>query len=266
MYCHECGTEIMPGHKFCPNCGTRLIEGTGAGNGAQAVPSKGVDQLEAAKRQVDVLSRAAGNAIHGKVSQVFLADKGTPGQTQSGTQPVGVADNRVMFLALDAAVMAVATFCPWVGSYFGQAKSLPGLVMNGMSTMSSLSQYSEYAYEYGGGSAYEAVMGFMLLIALVAAFGWGATMYYAWKDMSKDYRGERSDGNGAMTLAMTALIAKVLVWLGVFAIKSKLENDYFDLSYIGESAVYTTGWVWVSLAIGAAGVYLRKVQDKMPAK
>lgn len=260
MYCHECGTEVRPEHKFCPNCGTSLARSTEPSGNGYAPKQEGA-KLTEVKRQAEVLSRAVGGAVHGKVSQVFQVDKSDLGQTKSSTQLTGTVDNRVMLLIIDAAAMAAVTFCPWVGSYFGEAKSLPSLFLDGFSSMSRLGQYSEYAYEYGGGPMYEAIMGFMAIVAVVAAFGWVATMYYAWKDMSRDYRGEQSDGNGSITLAVTAAVTKVLVWLGVFVVKSKLENDYFDLSYIGESAIYTTGWVLASFAIGIAGVYLRKSKN-----
>lgn len=268
MFCHQCGAEVQQESKFCPYCGAKLMH-INAQDDSRSVQEYRVDtpagqaaeasQAESVAKQAELLGRAVGKAVHDKASQAFQATKDASTSMKAAT---GVAtsgnDNRALLLALDIAGMAVVTFFPWIGSYLTEAKSLPGLVMDGLSAMSNVSNYSDYAYEYNAGSAYEAIMGFMTIVSIVAAVGWGATMYFTWKDASKDYKGEPSDGNGAVTLAATAVLAQIIVWLGVSAVKQKLQEGYFDLSFLGDNLVYATGWVWVALAIGVAGAFLRK--------
>ena len=229
MFCHQCGAEVLPESKFCPFCGAKLMRidtlgegGSGRGTRVDMPAGQAVEapQAESVAKQAELLGRAVGNAVHDRASQVLQATKDA---STSMKAPASVTasgnDNRALLLALDVAGMVVVTFFPWIGSYLTEAKSLPGLVMDGLSAMSNVSNYSDYAYEYNAGSAYEAIMGFMTIVSIVAAVGWGATMYFTWKDVSKDYKGEPSDGNGAVTLAATAVLAQIIVWLGVSAVK-----------------------------------------------
>ena len=135
---------------------------------------------------------------------------------------------------------------------------MPALAKEGINYISSLSQYSSYASQYGADQLYQSAISVLVLVSLVAGIGWLSSLVCLYCDVKHDLRGERSSGGGSKTVAGVAIIVQALVWIGVAYLKSSLANDYFDVSYALNGVVETTIWVWLALAVGIAGYFLRQ--------
>jgi len=240
-YCYKCGAKLRDGAKFCQSCGARLEGGPGdvSSNISDAVANVATSA-----------SKVSGAVLDGVKNQG--ARIGLEGVSSVSTMPLVI---------VDAALLVVVTFLPWVSSYYAEAGSglsLPALAKEGINYISALSQHSTYAYRYGADQLYQSAIGVLVLVSLVAGIGWLSSLASLYYDVKHDLRGERSSGGGSKTVAGLAVIVQALVWIGVAYLKSSLANDYFDVSYALSGVVETTIWVWLSLVAGIVGYFLRQ--------
>ena len=231
-FCYNCGAALRDEARFCTKCGARQDRN------ADAVPST--------------------TPPDDKVSKSILDKNGQAGQAGPG---VSQSVSTTPLVAVDAVLFVLVTFLPWVSSYYAEAgsgMSLPGLAMEGWHYISTLSRYSEYAYEYGAEELYKKALGILIFVALAAGIGWLNCMAGLYYDVKHDLKGEQSNGSGAKAVAWVAVIVQAVVWAGVAYLKSTLANDYFDVSYALDGVIETTTWVWLSFAVGVGGYLLRQ--------
>ncbi len=241
-FCYKCGAELRSGAKFCQECGARL-EG-----GSDDVSNAISDAVSTVASSASKVSEAVLDSVKNNAARIGLENT----SSSASTMPL---------VALDAALGVVVTFLPWVSSYYaetGSGMSLPRLAKEGMRYISTISQYSSYAHQYGADQLYQSALGVLVLVSLVAGIGWLSSLVGLYYDAKHDLRGERSSGGGSRTVAGVAVVVQGLVWIGVAYLKSSLANDYFDVSYALDGVVETTMWVWVSFAAGVAGHFLRQ--------
>lgn len=240
-YCYNCGTELRDGAKFCHNCGAKQDRGT---SDVSTAISGAISSVASSAGKV---SRAVASSVKNQVEQ--------PGSAVASSSPT------LPLVAVDFGLFAAVTFFPWVSSYYAEAGSglsLPGLAREGIHYISTISQYSSYAYQYGADELYKNAIGILVLISLAAGIGWFCSLVRLYYDAKHDLKGERSSGSGSMTVAILAASVQVLVWIGVAYLKSSLANEYFDISYALNGVIETTMWVWLSFAGGIAGYFMRQ--------
>lgn len=240
-YCYKCGAELRNGAKFCQECGAKQDGDTGEVSTAIS------DAVSSVASSAEKVSKAV---VSSAKSQVAQSSSGAA--ANASTMPL---------VAVDAALFAIVTFLPWVTSYYaetGSGLSLPRLAKEGMRYISTLSEYSKYAYEYGADEMYRSALGVLVFVALVAGIGWLSCIVSLYYDAKHDLKGEQSSGGGSKSVAAVAAIVQGLVWIGVAYLKSSLQNDFFDVSYALDGVVETTMWVWVAFAAGVAGHFFRR--------
>lgn len=240
-YCYNCGAKLRDGAKFCHKCGARQNEGTGD------TPSVVTDVISNVTNLVGKGSRAVASGVQNQVEKTDSV--------------AALPTSTLPLVVLDAALFVLVTFLPWVSSYYasaGSGLSLPRLAREGMHYISTASQYSTYAYQYGADELYKGAVGLLIFVSLVAGIGWLSCLVSLYYDAKHDLKGERSSGSGSMTVAALAAIVQALVWIGVACLKRSLANEYFDVSYALNGVVETTVWVWLSLVAGIAGHFLRQ--------
>lgn len=258
MFCPMCGHELRGDAKFCPNCGTSL-----AGRGVRR--SAGDDSsASSVSKAITAVNKAASDTLPPKGAAPSAdGHPSEPNTPPAASVPSGQA---MVYLGLDVVMFILVTFVPWVGSYFtsrGQALSLPSLALEGLNLISEASKYSSTAKQWGVGNAYGNMLASMFFVVAAAAIGWFVVVRRLWQDARCDLKYQEAAGRGGRDLVVLAIVVQALVWIGEAGAKSSLKGSYVDFSSLGVGILQTTGWVWVSMAVGLGANYLRKNFDRV---
>lgn len=239
MYCVKCGAAIRETAHFCPKCGTKVFCTLDENGNVVMIETKTIDLIS-------------------KVKTTTAAIKNQQGIE---TSHVSLNNTQLSHLVMDAAIFALATFFPWVGSAYlgnGAPVSLPHLAMSGLELLSQMKQYAGYANEFGMGSTYSNIVAIIAIVAIAAAIGWFSIVSSIYFDVKAELQGRSTENGGGRTILILAVVVQLVVWIGTAYVQSQLKTQYLDMSSLGNDIIQTTLWVWVSAIVGIASIRLHK--------
>lgn len=249
-FCGQCGKRLPGVANFCPRCGAKVyrdLESMSEAGSDSALSTQGVINAERTASQHD-----------GRDTNTILTNGPEvryQGLSHTSTSPT------FSLLVIDVVLFLLITFTPWVGSYYfggSLSYSLPKLALQGLSGMQRLGQVSDLASISGMGSLYQEVSGWMTFIAVAAGLAWAWCSFALFFDAKSDYKGERTSGFGARSVAITAILLLATVAICLAYIKASLKNQYFDFGTIVSNAINVTSWVYISIVAGIAAHFYRK--------